>query len=162
MSYKAAAFLINCPQPQTLDKFTVYIPGILTSPLMVTEAVLPHDVYNESAIWVGGQPVYLPTKSQVPGEWECVMEENCLQTSRVQILLKWRLDVSDVSGTTVALRDITIIQLDTYTGSMPVHIVILKKAWLKSVDPIQFGSSKNTETVKYRLKFRYQSIFTLY
>lgn len=75
MSLKAAVFRTLVPAPKTQSKYSVYIPKVSLSPILVSDCVFPFEQKTEYSINVGGQPIYIPGKSQVPGEWTCTITE---------------------------------------------------------------------------------------
>lgn len=163
MSHKVTAFSTVCPHPQSLSKFTVVIPEMPTLSMFVSAADLPQETYQESAIWVGGQPVYLPVKTQVPAAWNCTLDESMAATSRLQIQLLLSTHVLTL-GNNIAVNpvDILVMLTDELTGLVPVHTVMLKNAWLQTRDTVRLDWSKATEPLRWSLKFRYSECKTIY
>lgn len=85
MSVKVTAFRTLYTAPQTLDKFVVYIPTLVTSPLSVTAASFPFETYKESSFPVNGYSMSFPTRKVIPGDWSCVMEESVLNLNGLNI-----------------------------------------------------------------------------
>lgn len=67
-----------------------------------------------------------------------------------------------LSTTFVPVQDIVISLLGVdevlKIDNVPTNSVILKAAWLQTIQPISLGSDKATTPLKYRLKFRYSAI----
>lgn len=54
------------------------------------------------------------------------------------------------------LRTDEVLRIDT----IPTNSVILKAAWLQTVQPILLGADKVSTPLKYRLKFRYSALIS--
>jgi len=163
MSHKVTVFSTVCPHPQSLSKFTVVFPEMPTLSMFVSAADLPQETYQESEIWVGGQPVVLPVKTQVPGVWNCTLDESMLSTSKIQLQLLLATHVLSI-GNNIAVNpvDILVMLTDESTGLIPLHTVMLKDAWLQTRDTVRLDWSKATEPLKWSLKFRYTECKVVY
>lgn len=131
--------------------------------MFVSAADLPRETYQESAIWVGGQPVYVPVKTQVPGVWSCTLDESMAATSRLQVQLLLSTHILKIGNTIhVKPMDILVMLTDESTGAIPVHTVMLKNAWIQTQDNVRLDWAKATEPLKWNLRFRYSECKIIY
>lgn len=161
MSIRVAAFELACPQPHTICSFRVWIPGIVTSPFIVTGATIPFETVNEIQVWTRGQAIYLPTKKQVPGEWTCTIEETMF-VSTIRMLEGLQKKTQKYSnGVSIAsLFNVIVSIMDDQTNSLPQHTTVLRGAWIKSISPLNV-KSESVDPIKWNVSFRYSSILQL-
>lgn len=157
MSKKATVFKIVQPLPKTLSQYWVQIPNFFLSPLLVESATYPTEELGEVAVWLDGQPVYLPTKSKVPGFFHCVVSENALVTN--QLTIDSIRKIQSGSGNYIEPFDILVALTLADTG-IPVgsSMRILGGSFLIAIDPINLKADAPGEILKWKLKFRYNYI----
>lgn len=163
MSRVIELFQASIVRPTPICKFLVRLGWSQVPDLLVSSASIPHEVYQESVIWIEGRPVSLPTKKQVPGEWKCVFEDGTIPFID-SVKKHFGYDKGSVlqslggNEVTPKFDNITIIMFDS--SSMPIRQCTLKHAWLKSVEPVSIDQSKAGETLKWNLTFRYAEVNT--
>lgn len=159
MSHKVTTFAAGCPGPKTIDRFQVFIPGVINSPLRVSSTAYPQQNRSVIKLSVSGQPVFLPGKSQVPGAWTCILEESQLEDAATQIqLLKKRVQTDGHRVQEYSLIEPIIFITDQSTGLIPTYFCTLKGAWLSSIDPLQLDWSQPGTPIKWKLTFQYSWI----
>ena len=77
-------------------------------------------------------------------------------------LAQWVLQPVDPLRYKLNAGDIVIALTDPITRAVPLHIRVLKDAWLKTVEPLTVDWSNPTQPVQWSLNFRYSRIKTLY
>lgn len=157
MSRKASLFKSVLPAPKTLSQYWVLIPEISSATLLVESATYPTEEFGEVAVWIKGQPVYFPTKSKVPGTWECIIPENAVSTTQVSIDTLRSINCGD--GNYVILTDIIIaLTIGETMIPSPTTIRQLKSCFLLSVAPVQLAADNPMTVLKWKLTFRYNYI----
>lgn len=85
MSRKVDTFSTIIQQPQVLSNYAVWIPTAPQSLVVCSECNLPQENYTDDQININGQPVYIPTRSQVDGNWSCTLDEGIIPLSAASI-----------------------------------------------------------------------------
>lgn len=159
MSLKLDLFQITgVAAPKTIEKFWVYIPFAGQSLLKVSAATVPSSSYIEDSVWLFGRAFYLPVAKESTGTWDCVMEEDALLGTAMQLSLLQ----TQFNNYRARLHDISVAMTDQLTGEAPQLLITLKNAWLARVAPVQLDWSRPTDPVKWQLTFRYNGITRWY
>ena len=140
--------------------FWVYIHNSPLTPLLVTSATFPTEVWDEDVVYIEGRPVPLPTKPQTPGQWSCKLNTDVGDISMQ--LAQWFLQPVNPLHYKLNAGDIVIALTDPITRVAPLHIRVLKDAWLKTVETLSIDWSNPSQPVQWSLNFRYSRIKTLY
>lgn len=159
MSYRVTAFTVAQPQPLVLCNYIVQIPKLLTSSILVEAATFPQEKFGEVAVFHRGEPIYFPTRSETGGVWSCRMAENILGTigNKLQEIKYSAMDAK--SRTTNQWLDIFVAPATGFT-MVPMfrQAVILRGAWMQTIDDIQLDASNSNTAWKWNAQFRYQYI----
>lgn len=162
MSIKVNAFSTILPAPQTIDKFVVWIPGILDSPMRVSSATLPQSKQGVNEINFTGQPVRIPTKEQYPGTWTCRMTESALGDIAYQISTmkknQYVIDSKTECVQSFKMINPVIFITDEVTGAVPTFHCILEGAFIESINEVHLDWSQPGTPLQWDITFRYTKI----
>lgn len=157
MSIKGKVLHSVVSSPMTADRYLVYIPNIIDSPITCHATSLPFDERNEVVVSVRGQEVFLPAKTHVQGTWSCSLYESVEALSTIQVELAKLLQVNDVNTTPAYCKPVDVFIFLVNNHDIPVFGRVLRNAWIKSVTPISFSSESAGKNVSCEVVFRYQT-----
>lgn len=161
MSIKANAFSVGLSAPQTIDKFVVYIPYLVTAPLRVHSTTLPMKRRATTTVTIGGVSIPLPSKVQQDGTWSCTLTESVLSEVYANIVALQKVQFKDNDQNVLtkwkSIEPVIFI-LDEFTGDVPKFYCKLTGCWLESVSEPKIDWSKPDTPLEWTLNFKYSGI----